>query len=121
MDDLRPCPEGWTLARTIAQAKWLLLHEPVDHMSLDHDMGACQACIDRGVHVGDMRTPDTTFMNWCRHNEDGTSLVLWMIETNTWPRWKPTVHSANPVGAGRMRGMIDRYCPRVDSPVADSD
>jgi hypothetical protein len=116
MDDVRPCPEGWVVARTIADAMWLLLNEQVVHMSLDHDMGACKECREKGLHVGDMQTPETTFMNWCPHDDDGSALVRWMIDSNHWPVYKPTVHSANPVGAARMRGMIERYGPYGNRP-----
>lgn len=95
----------------------------VDRCSLDHDMGACEACIQSGAHIGKMNTPDQTFYNWCPHHEDGTKLVQWMIETGHWPRQKPSVHSANPVGAERMRGLINRYWPErtvVDESVSRS-
>lgn len=108
MDDIRSAPEGWVLARTVESAKeWL--RSGVEHLSLDHDMGACEECTAAGLNVGDMLTLATTFVSWCPHAEDGTALVRWMIETGYWPKYKPQVHSFNPVGAARMRGMIDRY------------
>jgi len=111
VDDIRNPPDGWLVARTIENAKQWLRTGVVDRMSLDHDMGACEACVREGKHIGDMLTPETTYLNWCSHEEDGTKLVHWMIEHNCWSRQKPTVHSANPVGAARMRGMIERYWP----------
>jgi len=109
VDDVRPAPDGWKVARTIEDAKLFLLTGEVDQLSLDHDMGACAECVSKQRHVGDMTTPETTLVNWCPHHEDGTKLVHWIIETGHWPRQKPVVHSANPVGAARMRGMINRY------------
>ena len=38
-------------------------------------------------------------------------LARWMAETGHWPRRKPSVHSANPVGVAYMRGVIERYGP----------
>lgn len=112
VDDLRECPyEGWITARTSAAAKEWLKAGAVEQCSLDHDLGACESCQRTHADVGDMQTPETTFFSWCEHGEDGTKLVYWMIETGYWPKFKPTVHSANPVGAHRMRGMIDRYWP----------
>lgn len=108
MDDVRPCPVGWTVARTVEEAQ-RLLSTGVDRCSLDHDMGACESCIAKGEHVGDMATPETTFMNWCPHAMDGTKLVRWMVETGTWPTQKPVVHSANPNGSDRMRSLIDKF------------
>lgn len=110
MDDVRTCPYvGWITVRTVAAAKEWLKAGAVEHCSLDHDMGACDLCMKDGKHVGDMLTPETTFMSWCPHAEDGSALVRWMIMTGYWPKYKPEVHSMNPVGAARMRGMIDRY------------
>jgi hypothetical protein len=48
-------------------------------------------------------------MPHCEHVGTGYDLCLWMAETGHWPHEKPDVHSANPVGAKRMRGVIDRY------------
>ncbi len=109
VDDVRDAPKGWMIARTVSEAKLYLSKYRVRRLSLDHDLGACADCWAKGKNVGDMLTPETTFFNWCPHNEDGTKLVRWIIETGNWPQEKPTVHSANPVGAARMRGMIDRY------------
>jgi hypothetical protein len=110
VDDVRRCPYlDWFVARTIAIAKEILTLGSVDACSLDHDMGACADCVSLGRHVGDMATPETTFLNWCPHVEDGTSLVRWMVETGHWPNQKPTVHSANPVGRQRMQELIDRF------------
>lgn len=115
VDDVRHLPSNfvgdWRVVRTIEEAKALLLTGDVSAASLDHDMGACADCIRKGLHVGDMMTAASTFMNWCPHHEDGTKLVLWMAETGHWPKQKPFVHSANPVGRERMRGLIDRYFP----------
>ena len=110
VDDVRVCPyAGWVTVRTIAEAQRFLATGEVASMSLDHDMGACEACIAARQDMGDMLTPETTFVSWCPHAEDGSALVRWMIETGHWSKLKPTVHSANPVGAARMRGMIERY------------
>jgi hypothetical protein len=112
VDDVRTCPYvGWITVRTVTAAKEWLAAGAVEHLSLDHDMGMCDACRQAGKGIGDMSALETTFMLWCPHAEDGTKLVHWMIETGNWSRFKPEVHSANPVGAARMRGMIERYWP----------
>jgi hypothetical protein len=110
MDDVRQCPyAGWSVVRTIEEMMVLLTHERVDRCSLDHDMGSCDGCKRGRRDIGDMLTPETTFMHWCPHALDGTKLVRWMIETGHWSLTKPLVHSANPVGTKRMREDIDRY------------
>ncbi len=84
LDDVRPAPPGWVHARTAEEAAHYLATGHVVNASLDHDLG---------------------------RERDGTWLVRWMIEYRCWPRNRPNVHSANPVGAARMRGMIKRYGP----------
>lgn len=107
MDDVRPCPDGWVLARTVEECKVLLTTMDVDAISLDHDMGACEACVEAGTHIGDMQTAETTFYNYCPHAQTGMDMVDWMIEHGRVP---PTVyvHSMNPVGSRRMRMALAR-------------
>lgn len=85
VDDLRPAPDGWLWAKTSGEAIDVLAAEPIEAVSLDHDLG------------GD----DTT-----------RRVVLWLCEHEHWP---PTVHvhTANPVGREWLVGMADRYGPGV--------
>lgn len=100
LDDVRlPPADGrgpWTVVRTLAEACAVLSGSDVEEASLDHDLGQCAACAD-----GERDT--------CSHAATGYDLVKWMAETGHWPRTKPVVHSANPVGAAAMRQMIDRH------------
>lgn len=111
LDDIRPAPTGWMHARNVDEAKLILQIHEVQDCSLDHDLGACFDCL-RGL------TPDQWLaeheyqsMPNCTHFGTGYELVLWMAETGNWPRFRPMVHSMNPVGADRMRGVIERYFP----------
>ena len=101
VDDIRPCPDGWTLARTVAEAKLHLGLGGVDALSLDHDMGACDTCINT--------EPLAAQTLQCDHVECGYDLVVWMIESGRWPATKPIVHSMNPVGRQRMLDAIERH------------
>ena len=112
MDDVRPIPDGWTGARTVELAMQYLSFGLVNECSLDHDMGACEACREKGEHIGDQLTPETQFMFWCPHALDGTKLVRWMVETGHWPKVKPRVHSMNQAGAARMHDIIDQFFGR---------
>jgi hypothetical protein len=110
MDDVRTCPyPGWTVTRTVEDTMTLLAAGDVNHLSLDHDMGACAACREAGLDIGNMLTPETTYMHWCQHAMDGTKLVRWMIETGHWSKQKPELHTANPAGRMRMASLIQRY------------
>ena len=100
LDDVRNPPddggEPWMLCRTLDEAKALLLRG-ADEASLDHDLGQCGTCAsDLGP-------------NNCEHVGTGYDLVKWMAEHCVWPRLKPRVHSANPVGRAAMVQMIERY------------
>jgi hypothetical protein len=111
MDDVRSCPYvGFLTVRTVEDAMLhLSVPDHVNRCSLDHDMGSCADCQATQADIGDMRTPETTFMRWCPHVLDGTKLVRWMVETGHWPLQKPVVHSANPVGRARMQALIDQF------------
>lgn len=123
LDDLRDPAnyglEGWTWVKSVAEAQAVLSSHTVQKASLDHDLGACDDCY-RSLGI-DPQDPDKAEM-WlglsyfkempnCDHFGTGYDLCLWMAEHGIWPVEKPVVHSANPVGRDRMRGVIDRYFP----------
>jgi hypothetical protein len=88
VDDLRPAPEGWELAKTSIEAiAWLNLlrerGEVLEALSLDHDLG------------GDDNT---------------RPIMLWMCQHNWWPALL-AVHSMNPIGRDWLQGMASRYGP----------
>ncbi len=102
LDDVRnPPDETWHVCRTAEEAKALLAAGGVEYASLDHDLGECEACEEARGHQDPQHT--------CRHKMTGYDLCLWMAEFGVWPKNKPTVHSANPVGRQRMEGVIARY------------
>lgn len=101
LDDVRPAPEGWVHVTTVHEAIALIKRGEVQRASLDHDLGLCSPC---NKSVADRRRAPRNCQ--CM---TGYKLCLWMAENNKWPVEKPTVHSANPVGAFAMRQIIDRY------------
>lgn len=76
LDDVRPAPEGWARARSVAEAQVLLGPGRVTHLSLDYDLGFDQPT--------------------------GLDLVRWMAVTGTWPSVRLEVHSTHPEGRRRM-------------------
>jgi hypothetical protein len=76
LDDDRPAPPGWHWCKTVPEACRLLATRRVTYASLDHDLG---------------------------QPENGSDLVIWMVHTGHWPRYRPGIHSANPLGAMRMQ------------------
>lgn len=83
LDDERNTPPGWHRCHHVWEVIALIKAGEVRKLSLDHDLGDGE--------------------------KTGYHLCLWMIENNRWPTEKPTVHSANPVGAHYMRLMIDQW------------
>jgi hypothetical protein len=87
VDDLRPTPAGWAVARTLSEAlaiytEW---HDTIDEVSLDHDLGG---------------------------DETTRPLVLWMAEHDIWPD-VVRVHTQNNVGREWLVGMVNHYGPGV--------
>ena len=88
LDDVRPAPAGYVACRSVNEAIGWLTKEPIQHMSLDHDLG-----------------------DYADQGGDGVKLVLWMAEHEVWPVERPVVHSMNPVGRRNMESLIGRYFP----------
>ena len=82
LDDERPCPEGWTLARTFEEAVQLLNEGNVTAVSLDHDLGTertgydLASLLEEAAFCG-LETPEELFC-----------------------------HSANPVGRSRIEACF---------------
>ncbi len=113
LDDVRePARHGYIgayWARNYDEAITILHTGAVTFASLDHDIGACGECEAAGLHVGDMKTAETTFYNRCPHAKSGYDVVCWMEENNVWPKDGVVVHSMNPVGRQRMQQVIDKH------------
>jgi hypothetical protein len=112
LDDLRATPDTWTRAHTVEEAQELLRNNVVTNMSLDHDLGAsyiCKTCGDNfdgeDYDCEDGCSCDCHY----RMTPTGYDLVKWCAENDIWSVYKPTVHSANPVGRANMQAVIDRY------------
>lgn len=90
LDDLRPAPDGWVHAHSVAEAIVVMSRHDtvVVEASLDHDLG-----------------------DFAHDGGDGYRFVDWMAEHDTWPTETLTVHSGNPVGVDRMLGTVDTYGP----------
>jgi len=88
LDDLRPCPDNFILAKNVPQCRILLQHNQVIRLSLDHDLG-------------DLET--------------GYDLCKWIVEAgqyneSIYPK-EIFLHTANPVGRDNMYQLLNRYKP----------
>ena len=72
---------GWTWVKTYEDAVAVLETGDVIEASLDHDLG---------------------------NEKTGYHVVCWMEENNVYPREGAHVHSVNPVGATRMRKVLEK-------------
>lgn len=91
VDDLRPCPEGWDVARRFHDAIVALETVEYDEVSLDHD-------IDSFYGMKELTGRD--ILNW---------LIARKVEGVKYTPAIVRVHSANPVGSATMRDDINRY------------
>ena len=85
LDDLRPNPPGFKLARTAEQAIHYLKTEKIRILSLDYDLNSPLAT--------------------------GYNVVLFMVENQLYPR-KIIIHSANPFGRRRMLNTLLKHKPK---------
>jgi hypothetical protein len=107
LDDRRRAPAGWTHALSVAEAQAFLITGEVEEASLDHDLGACDACMG-GLSTEEWLEAHDYDMPTCEHLGTGYTLCLWMAETGHWPKRMPVVHSMNHRGAAQMRDLIKR-------------
>lgn len=115
LDDVRPAPEGWVLAKSVADAcARILLNEDTFEVSLDFDLGMindhCETCNDVGWGRPKGH-PD--YCVDCTHRilehdesaPTGIELIHWFDKTGIMPTdiW---LHTANPVGRKAMEYAI---------------
>ncbi|AZN41965.1 cell division protein FtsJ [Paenibacillus albus] len=84
LDDFRPCPKGFVLAKTAEECKLLLEHEEVDVLSLDFDLG------------------------W--NQPTGLSVVQYIVESGRYPR-TCYFHTSSPAGRMQMVHLLTQHAP----------
>lgn len=92
LDDERPCPKGFVLARTVADCIKLLMNNDVSILSLDHDLG---------------------------DGPSGYDLALYMVEYELYPKTCIVFHTQNPVGRQNMYQLLSRYAPESVSVIKE--
>jgi hypothetical protein len=91
VDDLRKCPEGWHVARTVKEAIRILATVPVEVVSLDHDISF------QGRHGIDLETFEG---------------VAWFIAFMKWPP-KVYIHTANVLAGQHMAAILSDFAVDV--------
>jgi hypothetical protein len=83
IDDVRPAPDGWIWAMTLAEALNEIATGDYDEVSFDHDLGG-----------------DDTAMPVAKRIEE--LAYLGDLEP---PKWR--IHSANPVGRANLKAALE--------------
>ena len=89
LDDLRPVPYGYEGARSVHEAKQLILEAEhngieIEALDLDHDLG-----------------------DYADQGGDVIRLLDWLAERETF--YPVEIHTANPVGRANMERILARY------------
>jgi hypothetical protein len=84
LDDLRPYPTGFKIARNVEEAKYYMENCRINILSLDHDLG--------------------------ENVPTGYDLTKWMVENDRWANII-YLHTSNPVGRANMFQLLNRYKP----------
>jgi hypothetical protein len=97
VDDLRRCPEGWTLARNNTEAIRLLSTGYVEEISIDHDIcvpfsGELSDSVKRRLQIGQETFQPVAF-------------YLSVMPESIRPQ-VIKFHTANPLGAEKMMGIL---------------
>lgn len=98
VDDLRKCPEGWTLARTNTEAIRLLASGFVKEISIDHDIctinnGPVSESVRKRLMIGQETFQPVAYYIAAMKPEDRPAII--------------NFHTANPQGAAKMMGILD--------------
>lgn len=89
LDDLRPAPEGYVVAKSVNEAIGVVTEAEeknieIELLDIDHDLG-----------------------DYASDGGDAIKLLDWLAERETFYPIK--IHTANPVGRANMERMIERY------------
>lgn len=109
VDDIRKEPEGWTRARSVTEAIRILDTMPVFEVSLDYDIsmkvsvGTEEAGYSepRPFRSNETFEPVARFIS-ARYRHEGEPDDI-----------KITLHTANPVGAERMKEILINFDPKI--------
>lgn len=101
VDESRPCPPGWTPAKTITEALQILATQEVHVVSLDYDI---DLVVD--VEVPSRRGTKTLQVEY-RSAETWEPVARYMALMPEGVRPEVQYHTANPKGEAIMREILD--------------
>lgn len=84
VDDIRACPEGWVLARTVTESIRILATQSVEEVSLDHDIRCHHDFMAPGLahEVYELTSPETfetvaRFLHAQQPNVNSAGEICW--------------------------------------------
>ena len=106
VDDLRKCPDGWHLARTVTEAIRVLATMPVEEVSLDHDISHAVEVngLARPYPCGETFEPVAWYLREMAQRQNGREQFG--------PR-RIVLHTANAIGAEKMRNILYHYYDNI--------
>lgn len=109
IDDIRNPPDGtWVVARSVdAAISYVLEYGFPRFISFDHDLGLKLRARDDQAIILVAEEEDT-------EAPSGYDFAKWLVNEDIEHGWMDggfdyQVHSANPVGAANIRGLLDHY------------
>ena len=122
VDDIRPAPEGWTLARTVTEAIRILDENVVEEISLDYDISLSVkvGLIHRPYPCGETFEPVARFIRMMARRG---MLLHTMNYGSAGPykkKIKVTIHTASDEGRKNLLAILDdvkRHVYIVENPM----
>jgi len=122
VDDIRPAPEGWTLARTVTEAIRILDENVVEEISLDYDISLSVkvGLIHRPYPCGETFEPVARFIRMMARRG---ILLHTMNYGNAGPykqKIKVAIHTASDEGRKNLLAILDdvkRHVYIVENPM----
>lgn len=106
LDDVRPRPDGWAVARSFGQFERIIeLYGVPEIISFDHDLG-----------VEHYKDADGKVIDYSKYTEKtGYDCAQLLIARKEFPKLA-FVHSFNRVGAMNIANLLSPHCPVVIQP-----
>jgi len=110
-DRRRPYDKTWYKVETVDQAIDALQNNSIQIISLDHDLGACDDCMEGMTPEEWLIKHNNLSMPHCNHYGTGYDVLCWLEEqimTNNYPAPVILVHTANPSARQKMLQAVER-------------
>ena len=110
IDDVRPAPDGYDWAKSVDEAKEIILEaedvvDSINHMETTlYNLPTWNNCMLRKRYTIELIDIDHDAGNYAEYGGDYIKLLDWLEETGR--NYPIRIHSMNPVGRENMRAII---------------